>query len=187
MSASASSRPEAAPERPRWTRRLRPFELALVAAMTLLLVVAALRSMQPLFAAAERESMRGALADMRSGLMLAATVALVRGDHAAIAALEAANPVPLSPRPLARYAGEHEDAKAATAPRYHWYWDPATRLLVYRAGAPDAMQGGPAGARRARFRVRLAYEDIDADGRFSPGTDPFTGIHLRAVEPWGWR
>ncbi len=169
------------------TRRLRPLELVLVAILALLMLVVASRLMTPLFALAERESMRAAEQQMRSGLMLAAVVALTRGEYRLLGALEQTNPVESSAVPVARYAGEYADDEAAQVPPAHWYWDPRARVLGYRVDAVDAFEGGADAPPRARFRVRLRYQDSDADGRFSPGTDTFTGIDLVPLEAWRWR
>ena len=172
---------------PRLSRSLRPLELALVTVLSLLLLVTAIRAISPVFEVAEREAMRGSLAEMRRGLMLAAVVHLARRDYSALAALEAANPAESSPVRLARYAGEHEDRAGLDVPGGYWYFDPGHRVLGYRVAATGAFEGGAADPPRARFRVRLRYRDSDGDGRFTPAVDTFTGIELDTLEAWRWR
>ena len=171
----------------RLARGLRPFELTLAALLALALLVAAVRTMTPLFAFAERESMRAALNEMRSGLMLAALVALTRGDHEALAALGHANPATLTPAGPTRYAGEHRDVDASRVSGAYWYFDPEQHLLGYRVDATEVFEGGAEAPTRARFRVGLRYQDSDGDGRYTPGVDTFTGVALDPLEPWRWR
>lgn len=173
--------------RGRLARQLRPLELALVVLVMLTLLIVAIRSMTPVFALAERESMRAGLYEMRRGLMLAAVVALARGDQQTLAELEHANPVELSPVRPARYAGEYADDDVLRVYRSHWYFDPRGHVLGYRVAADEAFEGGADAPPRARFRVGLRYVDSDADGRFTPGVDTFTGIDLEALEAWRWR
>lgn len=196
MAGSTSSipaRPRAVVPRPALSatrvlrRPLGRFELFLCVALIAVLAGTGIRHMTRLMADAEQASMIATLSNVRRALMLEALAHLVHGDLEAVAGLRDANPMQVLDHLPPNYAGVHDDGDAAGVPGGSWYFDPALPALVYRAAHAQRFESALAGPPRARFRVRLAFDDADGDGRFEPRTDSFTGIGLEPLEPWRWR
>ena len=63
-----------------------------------------------------------------------------------------------------------------------WYFDTSQGVLVYRVEAEDYFETALGGPKRARFRVKLDYEDRNQNQRFDSGQDRFLNVSLEVVE-----
>ncbi len=157
-----------------------------------------------LLASVERTRLRTTVTRINTALRLEAATRLMSGDASQIAKLDGANPfeagdeaaAQLSPlASLARrgvaggasYAGALGDPDPGTIAGGTWYFDTRQRLLVYRVAHGKGFVSSLPGAKRARFRVTLAYVDRNANARFDAGVDGFSSVELVPGETYGWR
>lgn len=151
--------------------------------LVLVLIAAAAERIQRLHVDMERARLEQVVGQLRAALAATFAQRVVRGGGAALAGLDGINPMTLVAAPPGNYLGERDDPQAP-APG-HWYFDPSTRLLVYRVAHPEAFVSRLPG--EARFRAELAFDDADGDGRFDPAADSVNGVRLEPVAPYRWR
>ena len=162
-------------------------ELVVVIVLVGLLTTFAARRLLPLREEAERAAMTQVLGGLRAALTGELLALVTQGRDEEIAALAEANPMALLLEAPANYLGELHAPDPASIPLGHWWWDSATRQLVYRVRHDRRFETALATPARARFRVALEFEDRDGDGRFDAGHERVGGARLRPVEPYAWR
>ena len=188
----------------RRSRELSRFEAVLALVVILLIGYLLAGRLDALLATVEKSRLSTAVAQMNTGLKLAAAAGLMQGNLTGIAKLQGANPMALDDgsdsswsadtgsnaavyvRDRGRYVGAFASPDPATMPPGKWYFDTDQGHLIYRVESVDYFESPLRGVKRARFRVDLAFVDKDADGLFDPGTDSFRSISLTAVEPYRW-
>jgi hypothetical protein len=169
------------------TPNTRMLELALLVCLFLFFLQLAASRIWELRVAAEKTGMAQTLASIQSalGIQLAATV--VREGIEGIARLEGSNPMDLLDPPPFNYVGELSNPDPATISGHTWYFNTTQQLLVYRILYDDYFVSELGGIPRARFRLKLSYDDANSNGRFDPRTETFSGLKLESLEPYHWR
>jgi len=168
-------------------RNLSRWELSVGVAMILVLVGMTAERIRTLMGVAERYAMIATLSTLRTALNSAAMVRMARHDEAGIGALATANPMDVAGQRPYNYVGEFSDSRAAKLGDGVWFFDRRAHLLVYKLDRTAGFHSSLPGPERVRFRVSLEYQDRNANGRYDPGIDGFTLVHLLAVEPYTWR
>jgi general secretion pathway protein G len=100
--------------------------------------------------------------------------------------LENSNPMEQLSQTPSNYLGELASSEAAAAPGGNWYFDRGERSLVYRVNNVSYFETELAGPPRARFRVRLQFQDRNGNGVFDAGEDKLEGVVLTPLEPYRW-
>ena len=162
-------------------------ELVIAICIIGLLIAFALQRLLGLRVEAERVVMEEVLGALRAGVAMQAVSLIVQGRDGALARLHESNPMDSLAQLPSSYLGELDAADATRVAAGRWYFDRAERLLVYRVRHGEYFETELANPPRARFRVELAYQDRNADGRFDAGVDGFHGVRVQAVEPYQWR
>ena len=158
----------------------------------------------------ERVGMLTTLSSLQSSLTLQAAVHLVQQDPRALLLMEGSNPftgtrqdshnrpgttkddttTPGSPvlalEQPSNYLGALERPDPWRIPGGSWYFDETERVLVYRVRHEEYFETTLPGPKRARFAVRLVFDDENANHRFDPGIDAVQALKLQAVEPFRW-
>ena len=67
-----------------------------------------------------------------------------------------------------------------------WYFDRSERTLVYLVRNKAHFSGGATNPPRARFEVKLLYDDKNRNGKHDAGIDSIEGLQLAPVEPYKW-
>lgn len=129
------------------------WELMVVIALVIILVLAAIENLVPLMGDAERAahvSTRGAL---QSAIGMESTTRVLGGGMSAIQAMHHANPVDWLRMPMSNYAGEISNGSYEAIPPRHWAFDTDSKLLVYRVGFPEFFSGSFMTPAAIRYRV----------------------------------
>jgi len=161
-------------------------ELVTVITVISILVVVALDRLLPYMDEAERVSVIRLEGQLRSTLMMEAAERIVRGQSATITQLNGSNPVHFLLEPPKNYLGEMTSPAPGSMPSRHWYFDTGRRELTYRLGDPFALDAGEERRPDPAFSVRVAFADVDGDGRFEPGRDELYGVRLERVAGQDW-
>lgn len=162
------------------------FELVTVIAVVSILVAVALDRLLPYIDEAERVSVIRLEGQLRSTLMMEAAERIVRGQSATITELNGSNPVHFLLEPPKNYWGEVNSPAPGSTPSRHWYFDTRRQELTYRLGEPFALDAGEEHRSDPAFSVRVAFADVDGDGRFEPGRDELYGVRLERVAGQDW-
>lgn len=161
-------------------------ELAIVAVIISILFVIAANKLLGTRSDAEITAMESAVGTLRSALNIRVAAYLAKDDVAAIAALENSNPMAnLSELPK-NYLGELAAPKFSELETGTWYFDTRDRALVYLVKNTDYFRGGLAAPPRARFAVRLVYQDSNGNKVFDKGRETLNGVRLVELEPYSW-
>lgn len=152
--------------------------VVVVAVVGILLAVGASRIL-PYIAQAERVAVVRMENQLRNVLVLEAALIIARGESARLAELDLANPMSLVLEPPRNYLGELNAPTLDLLPTRSWYFDSATRHLIYRAGR--GYEGSKSVPVLHEYSVRIEYADTDSNAQFSPGTDAFHGVRLRRL------
>ena len=84
------------------------------------------------------------------------------------------------------YVGELDAAGLPAVEGGQWYFDRREHTLVYRVSNVEYFKTTLPGPARARFAVRLDYDDANGNGRFDNGADALRGVRLEALEAYSW-
>jgi len=161
-------------------------ELVTVIAIISILGVVALDRLLPYIDEAERVSVLRVEGQLRSTLTMEAAIRIVRGQSASIPGLAGSNPVNFLARPPTNYVGALFRPQATEVSPRHWYFDEASRQLVYRLGEAFALRKSDETLEDPAFMVRVAFADTDGDGRFEASRDELYGVHLERVAGTQW-
>lgn len=160
-------------------------ELVVVIVIIGILLVVAVNRLFPYLDEAERVAVLTVESQLKNTLVMEAAQRIVRGESASIADLEQINPMTLLLEAPPNYAGQLKAGQADLAGR-HWYFDPASRRLVYKLGEPYAEANGPHKFDDPQFEVRVFFKDRDADGIFSAARDELYGVRLLRIAGADW-
>lgn len=161
-------------------------ELVTVIAIISILVAIALERLLPYVDEAERVSVIRLEGQLRSTLMMEAAERIVQGRSSTLTELNDSNPVHFLLEPPKNYLGELHMPPDGATPARHWYFDTASRRLTYRLGEPFARDWTDGRPEDPAFSVRVAFADLDDNGRFEPGTDELYGVRLERVAGSEW-
>ncbi len=159
-------------------------ELVVVVIIIGILFVIAANKLLALQATAERAAMMNVLGTLRSAIGMDIADHIVRQDIDGLVAQRGGNPMDWLAQTPHNYAGESTDPAKMQAGL--WYFDPQKRALVYRVEHAEHFSTSLPGPARARFRIELAYDDNNANGRYDAGRDTVYGLRLAEMEPYRW-
>lgn len=161
-------------------------ELVIVIAIIVLLLVIAVDKLLPLRVDAERTAMENVLGALKSALNIEVAAHIAKGQIPLLAALQDSNPMNrLSEQPK-NYAGEFDAPDPIAIEGGQWYFDRHDHSLVYRVSNVESFQTSLPDPPRARFAVRLDYDDMNGNNSFDKGIDAIRGVKLEALEAYTW-
>lgn len=161
-------------------------ELVVVIAIISVLVAVALDRLLPYIDEAERVSVLRVEGQLRSTLTMEAAKRILRGQSASIPALSGSNPFNFLAEPPKNYVGVLIRPRPAETPPRHWYFDEASRQLVYRLGEAFGLRASDEPMEDPAFTVRVGFADLDGNGRFEASRDELYGVHLERVAGATW-
>lgn len=161
-------------------------ELVVVIVLVSFLVVIALARLLAIQVDAERVTVETVAGTLRSAVGMKVAEHIVRQDFAGLRALEGSNPMDRLAELPTNYLGTFKNPDLTKFEDGHWYFDSGNRHLVYLVRNKDNFTGGAPNPPRARFEIRLVYEDRNTNGRFDTGVDAVEGVRLSPVEPYTW-
>lgn len=159
-------------------------ELVVVIVIIALLMAFAVNKYLALAAEAERAAMENLAGTLRSALHMKMAELIVRNQMKDIAALAGSNPMDRLAEAPQNYLGERDGTAGVEGGS--WYFDTGARTLVYRVQSAGYFQTELEGPARARFAVRLVYQDQNKNGVFDAQVDKIEGVKLVALEPYRW-
>lgn len=160
-------------------------ELVIVIAIISGLLVMASSRLMALQVDAERVAMENVVGALRSAIGIKVADYLAKGNLSAMRTLENSNPMDRLAEVPSNYAGEVDDTSTAVE-EGNWYFDTRNRYLVYRVRHESYFSSPLGSPARARFVVRLVYDDVNGNRVFDPGKDVIAGLRLAPVEPYTW-
>lgn len=135
---------------------------------------------------AESVALENAVGTLRSALSIEVAAHIARDNMQGLYALEGSNPMNrLSEKPR-NYLGELAGPDPATIEGGEWYFDTRDATLVYRVKYADHFKTTLLGPPRARFAVRLDYDDVNGNRVFDTGMEEIRGVRLDALESYAW-
>lgn len=152
------------------------WELMVVIALIIVLVLTAIENLLPLMGDAERvahASTRGAL---QSAVGLESTMRVLDRGNDGLRAMRDANPVDWLQTPMNNYVGEISGRPYEAIPPRRWAFDKHSQVLVYRVGFPEYFTGDSMAPAVIRYRVTVQ------DG---PGGTP-RGVFLEQIDAGEW-
>lgn len=196
---------------PRWTdRNLTLMELSAALLLIAFFIGVFARHVLIIFARAESTMVSATVININTALNYHAMFAVLNKNRDKLAALETMNAMNMVRAPLTEtgtsehghneflnqqfhswmpgnYIGELTAPDPDQIPGGKWYFDGADNMLVYRVNNPEYFYSELEGAPRIRFRIRVEYEDVNADGIFDPAMDNFQTVKLESPEHYEWR
>ena len=158
-------------------------ELVFVIVIISTLVSMMLVRILPAMDEAERAAVLNVEGQLRSSIAVQAAKWVAVSDFTSVRAMQGSNPMDLMLEPPGNYAGALADE--AQAPPEHWYFASERQELVYRPGPPHTPRRKMS-AERPSFAVRLAFVDVDNNGRFERSADEFHGVRLVRTAGQDW-
>ncbi len=155
-------------------------ELVVVIAIIATLSVAVMSRLWQVQVDAEQVAMEQVLGTLRSALGIKVASYFVQNDMAGIRTLLGTNPMDRLSEVPKNYLGALTGADPDTIAGGSWYFDASSRVLVYRVRNQDYFRGGLGAPARARFTIRVVYEER------SRGRNEIAGVTLVALEPYTW-
>lgn len=144
------------------------------------------KSPLPLRVDAEKTSMENVVGAIRSSLSTEVSMRIIKGQGSTLSTLHESNPMRRLGEPPNNYLGELNAPDLDTIEGGHWYFDLKDRTLVYRVNNPKYFKTALPGPARARFVVRLQYDDVNGNGRFDNGVDAIYGLRMEPLEAYSW-
>ncbi len=155
-------------------------ELVVVICIISGLLALAIPKLWALQVEAEKVAMEQVLGNLRSAIGMKVADFLVRNDMAGVRSLTGSNPMDRLSEVPSNYRGALNGANPDTIAAGNWYFDMQARALVYRVRNQDYFRGGLGKPARARFAIRVIYEER---GR---NTNEIAGATLVPLEPYVW-
>lgn len=131
------------------------WELMVVIALIIVLVLTAIENLLPLMGDAERvthASTRGAL---QSAVGMETVTRVLDGAREGLPDMHSANPVDWLQAPMSNYAGEIRGGPYEEIPPRHWAFDSNAGVLVYKVGFPEYFTGDSMQPAVIRYRVTV--------------------------------
>lgn len=135
---------------------------------------------------AERVALENAVGTLQSALNIEAAAYIARDDIQGLYALEGGNPMNRLSKKPKNYLGELPGPDPATIEGGKWYFDTRDGTLVYRVRYGDHFTTALPGPPRARFAVRLDYDDVNGNRVFDKDMEQIQGVRLDALESYAW-
>ncbi|NND60016.1 MAG: type II secretion system protein [Gammaproteobacteria bacterium] len=150
-------------------------ELVVVIALISVLLTVAVARLAGYVREAERVAVLSLEGQLRNALTLETARRILNDDDAGLLALEHSNPMRLVLEAPYNYAGELPPQDHYLVEPRHWFFDLGEHELVYRR---SATAGNSKTGHDIRYRVKVAYNDRDGDGRFAVASDELLGVRL---------
>ena len=163
------------------------FEVTLVVILVGILMVIAMEKILRLDVDAERVAMQRMIGQLQSALVIEFADRVVHEGLAATRDMEGINPMSVLAGVPAKYVGEFDEPIPPGVAGGEWYFDTGNRTLVYMVRNVEYFEGHLHNPARARFQVRLAFEDRNGNGRYDPGLEGIGGVIIEPVEPYHWK
>ncbi len=161
-------------------------EMIIVVILVGILYVIAIDKLLEMRVDAERAALKNVVGALKSALSIEVAAHIARDDVKGLYVLEGSNPMNrLSEKPR-NYLGELAGPDPATIEGGEWYFDTRAATLIYRVKYGDRFKTTLLGAPRARFAVRLDYDDVNGNRAFDKGTEQIRGVRLDASESYAW-
>lgn len=160
-------------------------ELVIVIAILSTLVTIAITRFLALQVDAERVAMDTMLGTLRSALGIKVAELIVKQELGGLGTLAGSNPMERLAEVPSNYLGAFSNADPSALKSGSWYFDQASKTLVYLVRNADYFSGGLDNPARARFTVSLLYRDRNGNGIYDVG-EALEGVRLAAVEPYAW-
>jgi general secretion pathway protein G len=143
------------------------FELAVAAVVVAVLAGTLLHRLAPYAGQSEVVAAKQLIHSLRTALALRSAQAAASGGRDALLAISRENPVDWLARRPENYLGEYYSPDMAELPKGNWYFDKASRTLVYLAAAPKSFSAET--SKFLRFKVELLRvpETVEPDGRIT--------------------
>ncbi|MBT8131639.1 MAG: type II secretion system GspH family protein, partial [Gammaproteobacteria bacterium] len=159
-------------------------ELIVVISLIGVLLVVAFWRLAGFVREAERVSVLTMEGEIRNVLVLEMAKRILNPGGPSILALASSNPMALMLETPINYLGELDNQEVPNVPQRHWFFNLDKQRLVYRSGVDF-------GYRKEQFHdveydIRIAYDDADGDGNFSPVNDRLLGVRLHRHGGHGW-
>jgi type II secretory pathway pseudopilin PulG len=135
---------------------------------------------------AERAALENAVGALQSALNIEVAAHVARDDVKGLYALEGSNPMDRLSKKPKNYLGELSGPDPAAIEGGEWYFDTRDGTLVYRVKYGEYFKTTLLGPPRARFAVRLDYDDLNGNRVFDKDTEQIRGVRLDAVESYAW-
>jgi prepilin-type N-terminal cleavage/methylation domain-containing protein len=133
---------------------------------------------------AEQTGVKSLLGTLDSALGMRVAQYQARQDRRGIEVLVGSNPMDNLERRPKNYRGELRDG--ATVEPGNWYFDRRSKALMYRVRNVERFRGGVKNPVRARFAVRLVFQDQNGNGVYDRDVEHLEGVRLMALEPYQW-
>ena len=160
-------------------------ELVVVIGLIGTLLVIALWRLAGYVREAERVAVLTMEGQMRNVLVMESAKRILNPGGPTLLALAHSNPMDLMLETPVNYLGVLEPEQAEDVPGRHWYFDSNNDRLVYRTG-PDLTGVYDGDLQEIRYDVRVAFNDRDGDGAFTPASDELVGVRLHRIGGHGW-
>ena len=155
----------AGPAGPPAVRGFALVELAVVAVVVAVLAGLLLHRLAPYAGQSELVAAKQLIHSLRTALALRAAQAMASGGPDALLTISEENPIEWLVRRPENYLGEYYSPDEAELPKGSWYFDKASRSLVYLAAAPKSFSAET--SKFLRFKVKLLRvpQPVEPDGR----------------------
>ncbi|RJQ49163.1 MAG: type II secretion system protein [Gammaproteobacteria bacterium] len=161
-------------------------EMVIAVILVGILYVIAIDKLLEMRVDAERVAMENVVGALKSALSIEVAAHIVRDDIKGLYTLEGTNPMRrLSEKPR-NYLGELAAPDPAAIEGGNWYFDTREAALIYRVQYGDFFKTTLLGPPRARFAVRLDYDDLNGNRVFDQGVEEVHGLRLEALESYAW-
>lgn len=161
------------------------FELLIVIIIVAVLMVVAIQRLLVLQVDAERVVMESVVGTLRSAIGIKVAESIARQNVASLASLASGNPMGHLAETPRNYLGELTAVSPGTLEPGNWYFDGDDRTLAYLVDNRGYFTGGVDNPPRARFQIRLVYNDANSNGRYDTG-EVIEGLRLAPVESYRW-
>lgn len=151
-------------------------EMVIAITLVVLLYVTMLEKLLPLRGDAEAANVATVVGTLRSAIGIEVAALLVDGDLTAIEGLAGRNPITLLAEVPENYLGEVAGVDPANLPPGYWYFDSASRELVYLVQFGDYFRTELPGPPRMVFHVDLVYNE----------RGQLAGVRLTRVNSFVW-
>ena len=161
-------------------------ELVVVICIISGLLVLAITRLWVLQVEAEKVAMEQVLGNLRSAIGIKVADFLVSNDMAGVRSLTGSNPMDRLSEVPSNYRGVVSGANPDTIAAGSWYFDVPAKVLVYRVRNQDYFRGGLDKPARARFAIRVIYEERGRSSLGSGNINEIAGATLVSLEPYAW-
>jgi general secretion pathway protein G len=171
------AKPKSSRYQRRWTLRL--FEWGVLACVVLILTGVFLRKVRHLQCEAERLTVQATIDNLRTAVLLA-SVFHKENERACLNARPGGNPAALLTAETGLtpegYRGAADDVDPAAVAPGAWYFDRATKTLIYRVRCAEGFQSPLSGPARLRLCLRRAH----------PSTTNAMPLVVEPCESYAW-